>query len=420
MLDINIIRRLQKAKFMIKLHIMLFKRTPDVFEKCSRFTTARKAIAAGFYPYFHSVESAQGPEVIVEGRQMIMLGSNNYLGLTYHEHLKKAAIKAIEKYGVGCVGSRFLTGNTDLHEKLEKKLAEFVGKEAALVFSTGMQTNLGTISVLVGENDVAIIDKFDHASIIDGCRLSLGRVLGYKHNDMKDLERVLSIIPNEKGKLIIVDGVFSMEGDIANLPEIVKLAKKYKARVMVDDAHGLGVMGPNGRGTCEHFNLTKEVDIIMGTFSKSFASIGGFIAADEKIIHYVKHHARSLIFSASFPPSCVASVLAALEIIKNEPERREQLWKNTKKMQEALKSLGFDTGFSQTPIIPIIVGEQLKTGLMWRALFDKGIFTTPIISPAVPEDRTLIRTSYMATHTEEHLERVLDALRDVGRKRKII
>lgn len=420
MLDINIIRRLQKAKFMIKLPIMQLKRNPDVFEKCFKFTVMRKVIAAGYYPYFHSIESAQGPEVIIEGRQMIMLGSNNYLGLTYHEHLKKAAIEAIEKYGVGCVGSRFLTGNTDLHEKLEKKLAKFVGKEAALVFSTGMQTNLGTISALVGQDDVAIIDKFDHASIIDGCRLSLGRVLGYKHNDMKDLERVLSIIPNEKGKLIIVDGVFSMEGDVANLPEIVKLAKKYKARVMVDDAHGLGVMGANGRGTCEHFNLTKEVDIIMGTFSKSFASIGGFIAADEKIIHYVKHYARSLIFSASFPPSCVASVLAALEITENEPERREQLWKNTKKMQEALKSLGFDTGFSQTPIIPIIIGENLKTGMLWKGLFNKGIFTTPIISPAVPEDRTLIRTSYMATHTEEHLERFLDALRDVGRKEKII
>ncbi len=405
---------------MVKFPIMLLKQNSDVFEKCSRFKTAKKAMAAGFYPYFHSVESAQGPEVIVEGRQMIMLGSNNYLGLTYHEHLKKAATEAIEKYGVGCVGSRFLTGNTDLHDKLERKLAKFVGKEAALVFSTGMQTNLGTISALVGQDDVAIIDKFDHASLIDGCRLSLGRVLAYKHNDMKDLERVLSIIPNEKGKLIIVDGVFSMEGDIANLPEIVNLAKKHKARVMVDDAHGLGVMGKGGRGTCAHFNITKEVDIIMGTFSKSFASIGGFIAADKNIIHYVKHHARSLIFSASPPPSCVASVLAALEIIENEPERLERLWKNAKKMQEKLKSLGFDTGFSQTPIIPIIIGEQLKTGMFWKGLFNKGIFTTPIVSPAVPEDRALIRTSYMATHTEEHLERILDAFQDVGRKMKLI
>lgn len=392
----------------------------DLFEKCQNYTQAKEVLAAGLYPYFHQVESAQGPEVMIEGRKMIMLGSNNYLGLSYHKHLKKAAIEAIEKYGVGCVGSRFLTGNTDLHEKLDKKLAEFVGKEAALVFSTGMQANLGTISSLVGEDDVAIIDKLDHASIIDACRLSLGRVLGYKHNDMNDLERVLSMIPGEKGKLIIVDGVFSMEGDLADLPEIIKLVKKHNTRIMVDDAHALGVMGKNGGGTCEHFNLTKEADLIMGTFSKSLASIGGFIAGDADIIHYIKHHARSLIFSASFPPSCAASVLAALEIIEKEPERRERLWKNTEKMHKEFKRLGFDTGTSTTPVIPVIVGDNMQVLQMWRRLFEEGIFVTPVISPAVPEGRALIRTSYMATHTDQHLNKVLDGFSKIGKELNVI
>jgi len=392
----------------------------DLFEKCLNFTEAKELITKGCYPYFHPVESAQGPEVILEGQKMIMLGSNNYLGLSFHEHLKTAAVEAIEKYGVGCVGSRFLTGNTDLHERLEKKLAEFVGKGAALVFSTGMQTNLGTISALVGKGDFAIIDELDHASIIDACRLSYGRMASYKHNDMRDLDKILSLIPGEKGKLIIVDGVFSMEGDIANLPEIIKMAKKHSARIMVDDAHGLGVTGKNGRGTCEHFNLTKEVDLIMGTFSKSLASIGGFIAADADIIHYIKHHARALMFSASFPPSCAASVLAALEIIEKEPERRERLWKITNKMHKEFKQLGFDIGLSTTPVIPIIVGNNIQAFQMWRELFEKGIFTTPVVSPAVPEGRALIRTSYMSTHTDQHLNKVLDAFSKIGREMGLI
>ena len=392
----------------------------DLFEKCFKYTEAKMTKAGGFYPYFHPVESAQGPEVTIEGRKVIMLGSNNYLGLSYHEHLKKAAIEATQKYGVGCVGSRFLTGNTILHERLEKKLAEFVGKESALLFSTGMQTNMGTISSLVEGGDMVIIDELDHASIIDACRLAFGRMATFKHNNMADLDRILSLIPEEKGKLIVVDGVFSMEGDIANLPETVKLAKKHNARVMVDDAHALGVLGKNGRGTCEHFNLTKEVDIIMGTFSKSLASIGGFIAANTDIIQYIKHHARSLIFSSSFPPSCAASVLAALEIMEKEPERREKLWENTKKMQREFKRMGFDTGLSTTPVIPIMVGDRMRVMQTWRKFFDKGIFVTPVISPAVPEGHDLIRTSYMATHTDEHLNKVLEAFQEIGKEMSII
>jgi len=392
----------------------------DLFDKCKDYTETKAAKAGGYYPYFHPLASAQGPEVMVEGRKMIMLGSNNYLGLSYHEHLKKAAIAAIEKYGVGCVGSRFLTGNTELHEKLEKKLAEFVGKEAALVFSTGMQANLGTISALVGKNEFAVIDELDHASIIDACRLSRGRTPSYRHNDMASLEKTLSLLPAESGKLIIFDGVFSMEGDIANLPQIIELAKKHHARVMIDDAHGLGVMGAAGRGTCEHFNLTKEVDIIMGTFSKSLASIGGFIAAGEEVIEYVKHHARALIYSAAFPPSCAASVLAALEIIEKEPERRKRLWEISNKMHKEFKRIGFDTGISATPIIPIIVGDNMRAVHMCGRLFNKGIFTTPVISPAVPEGHALIRTSYMATHTDEHLNQVLEAFSEVGKEMGII
>ncbi|RJQ49753.1 MAG: pyridoxal phosphate-dependent aminotransferase family protein, partial [Nitrospiraceae bacterium] len=364
---------------------MAVKKEADIFDKCSKFLAAREAVAAGIYPYFRVIESAQDPEVTVEGKKMVMVGSNNYLGLTNHPQVKEAAIEAVRKYGSGCAGSRFLNGTLDIHVKLEQRLARFMRKEAALVFSTGFQTNLGVISAIAGKDDVILIDKMDHASIIDGCRLSFGEIKKFRHNDMDDLERLLQQ-NNGKGKLIIVDGVFSMEGDIADLPNIVRLAKKYGARVMVDDAHGIGVLGKTGRGTAEHFGLESEVDLIMGTYSKSLASIGGFIAASDEVVHYIKHFARALIFSASPPPASVASVSAALDIIEQEPERRDRLWCNTNKMLSGLKALGFDTGRSETPIIPVIVGEDQKAFIMTKMLHDKGIFANVAVSPAVSAD----------------------------------
>lgn len=392
----------------------------DIFEKCFRYTAAKEARRAGYYPYFKPIESGQGSQVTIKGRRMIMIGSNNYLGLTSHPKLKKSAIRAVEKYGSGCTGSRFLNGTLEIHEELETKLAEFMGKEVALVFSTGFQTNLGTISTVVGREDVVITDRSDHASILDGCRLSFGKLMKFRHNDMKDLERVLCSSGEGKGKLIVVDGIFSMDGDIADLPNIVRLAKEYKARIMVDDAHSIGVLGENGRGTGEHFGLMDEVDIIMGTFSKSFASIGGFIAAKEEVIDFVKHNSRAMIFSASPPPASVAVVLTALEIIKNEPERRRKLWENTQIMLDGFKEMGFDTGTSQTPVIPIIIGDQMKTFTFWRRLFEEGVFANPAIPPAVPPGRSLIRTSYMATHTGEELNRVLEVFGKIGRELGII
>ncbi|MBM4325009.1 MAG: pyridoxal phosphate-dependent aminotransferase family protein, partial [Deltaproteobacteria bacterium] len=363
--------------------------------------------------------SAQDSEVMVNGKRVIMVGSNNYLGLTNHPRVKEAAIKAVEKYGSGCAGSRFLNGNLEIHEELEAKLARFFRKEAALVFATGYQTNLGAISALVGRNDAAIIDKYDHASIIDGCRLSFGQVKKYRHNDMKDLERVLEA-SKDKGKLIIVDGVFSMEGDIADLPPIIKLAKAYGARVMVDDAHGVGVLGKGGRGTAEHFDLEKEVDLIMGTYSKSLAAIGGFVTGSWEVINFIKHTGRSMIFSASLPPALVASVSTALDIIEEQPQLITQLWKNTRKMLQGYKEMGFDTGTSETPIVPIILGDTMKVYGMCKLLFQNGIFVNPVASPAVPQGRELLRTSYMATHTEEQLDRVLNAFQVVGRQMGLV
>lgn len=398
---------------------MALKKEVDIFEKCCKFTAAKEIMDAGIYPYFRVIESAQDPEVIVDGKKMIMIGSNNYLGLTNHPRVKEAAIEALRKYGSGCAGSRFLNGTLDIHVNLEKKLARFMRKEAALVFSTGFQTNLGVISAIAGKDDVILIDKMDHASIIDGCRLSFSETKKYRHNDMEDLERLLQQY-NDKGKLIIVDGVFSMEGDIADLPNIVKLARKYGARIMVDDAHGIGVLGSTGRGTAEHFGLEDEIDLIMGTYSKSLASIGGFIAASEGVIHYIKHFARALIFSASPPPASIASVSAAIDIIEEEPERREHLWRNTNKMLKGFKTLGFDTGRSETPIIPLIVGNDQRAFLMAKMLHDKGIFANVAVSPAVPNGNALIRTSYMATHTDEQLDKVLQAFEEVGKALKII
>jgi len=398
---------------------MALKKEADIFEKCYKFTAAKEAMQAGIYPYFRVIESAQEPEVIVDGKKMIMIGSNNYLGLTNHPRVKEAATEALRKYGTGCAGSRFLSGTLDIHVELEEKLARFMRKESALVFSTGFQTNLGVISALVGKDDIVLIDKMDHASIIDGCRLSFGEVKKYKHNDVDDLERLLQQY-NDKAKLIIVDGVFSMEGDIVDLPDVVRLAKKYGASIMVDDAHGIGVLGSTGRGTAEHFGLENEVDLVMGTYSKSLASIGGFIAGSEKVIHYIKHSARSFIFSASPPPASVAAVSAAIDIIEEEPERIERLRRNTRKMLNGFKALGFDTGASETPIIPVIVGEDMKAFTMTKMLHDRGIFANVAVSPAVPNGKALIRTSYMATHTDEQLDKVLKAFEEVGKTLGII
>ena len=391
----------------------------DIFNKCVKFTSAREIMAAGVYPYFKKIESAQGPVVMIEGKKKVVICSNNYLGLANHPKVKEASMNAVRKYGTSCTGSRFLNGTNDLHEKVERKFARFVGKESAILFTTGHHANLGAISTLVGKSDIVLTDKFDHASIIDGCHLAMGEMVRFRHNDMGDLERQLARY-GDAGKLIVVDGVFSMEGDIANLPAIVKLAKNYGARVMVDEAHSLGVLGDTGRGTGEHFGLESDVDVLMATASKSLASIGGFIAAREEVIHYIKHLSRSLIFTASLPPACVGAIDAALDIIEKEPERRHRLWENTIKMKEGYEALGFNTGTSESPIIPITVGENIKAFQMWRMLFDEGIFASPVVSPAVPEGHAIIRTSYMATHTDAQLDFVLDTFERVGKQLGII
>lgn len=391
----------------------------DIFDKCSRYTDAKQVMATGLYPYFQVIRSAQDPEVVVDGRRMIMIGSNNYLGLTSHPRIKEAAIRAVEQYGTGCAGSRFLNGTLDLHQEVEARLAKFKKKEAALLFAAGYQTNLGVISALVSKDDVVIIDRWNHASIIDGCRLAFGQTLKYRHNDMEDLERILVSQP-DKGKLIIVDGVFSMEGDIVKLPEIVRLARKYGARIMVDDAHATGVLGKDGRGTAEHFDLEDEVDIVMGTCSKSLGAVGGFIASSHEVVHYLQHNARSMMFSASLPPPCVATIGAALEVIEQEPERRMQLWKNAERVRDGFREMGFDSGLSETPIIPVIVGDELTAFRMGRALYEQGIFANVSVRAAVPEGRALIRTSYMATHTDAHIDQVLKAFRIVGREIGVI
>ncbi|MFA4925877.1 MAG: aminotransferase class I/II-fold pyridoxal phosphate-dependent enzyme [Candidatus Aminicenantales bacterium] len=387
----------------------------DIFDKCYEFSRAEEVMATGNYPYFTPISEAIGNKVKVHGREMILIGSNNYLGLIDHPKVKEAAKEAIDRYGVATCGSRFLTGTIDLHEKLEDRLAKFMNKEAALSFSTGYQTNLGIISSVAGKNDYVITDRMDHASIIDACRLSFAEVKKFKHNDMKDLEKVLSELPPDKGKMIVVDGVFSMEGDLADLPGIIKLAKKYKARVMVDEAHGIGVLGEHGRGTVEHFGLENEVDLIMGTFSKSLVSIGGFVVGEKKVVNYIKHTARSLIFSAASTPASVAAVLAALEIIETEPERRERLWQITHFMKNSFQKMGYNTGTSQTPIIPIHIGDDDLAFALWKGIREEGIFTTPVIYPAVPQGQALVRTSYSANHTDEELHQVLAAFEKSGR-----
>lgn len=385
----------------------------DIFEKAHKFTRAREAQAMGIYPFFIPFEDSEGTVVRYQGREIIMIGSNNYLGLTTHPKVREAALDAIRRYGTSCTGSRFMNGTLSLHKELEERLAAFVGKEAALVFSTGFQTNLGAISAIVGRGDYVITDKEDHASIVDGCRLSYGEMKRFKHSDIEDLDRVVSKLEPEAGKLVIVDGVYSMGGDIAPLPDIIKVCKKYGARLLVDDAHSMGVLA-GGRGTSAHFGVADEVDLISGTFSKSFASIGGFVAGDDQVIHYIQHFARSLIFSASLPAPNIAAVLAALDIIENEPDYVQQVWDNTNYMKRHLPEVGYDIGNSQTPIIPLIIRDEGQTIMMWNALFNAGLFTNAVIPPGVPPNMSLLRTSYMATHTREQLDRALDILDKVG------
>ncbi len=391
----------------------------DILEKCYRYSDVKDAKEAGIYPYFIPLDENEGTEVTYQGRRVIMCGSNNYLGLTTHPKVKQAAIDAINRYGTSCTGSRFLNGNMSLHERLEAELAEWVGKENALVFSTGMQVNLGTISALVGRGEIVILDKENHASIVDGAFLSGGKIERYRHNDMEHLKRVLESLPTEQGKLLVVDGLFSMEGDIAPLPEIVPLCQAHGVRLMVDDAHATGVLG-RGRGTAAHFGMTDKVDLIMSTFSKSFASLGGFIAGDADVVDFIKHKARSLIFSASIPPSNAAAALAALEVMRDEPERVERVNQIADKMRREYQRLGFDTGDSVTPVIPILIGDDELTFVAWRLLFENGVFVNPVISPAVSPGRQLLRTSYMATHTDEQLERVVQIFARVGKELGLI
>jgi 8-amino-7-oxononanoate synthase len=389
-------------------------------DKMKAFDAPQKVQKMGYYPYFRSIESEQDTVVKMKGKDVLMFGSNSYLGLTNHPRLKEASKKAIDKYGSGCAGSRFLNGTLDIHLELEEKIARFVNKDASIVFSTGYQVNLGVLSALPGRHDYLILDDLDHACIYDGARLSFAKMLKYSHNDMASLEKVLKTLPEDVIKIIVTDGVFSMEGDIAKLPEIVKLAKKYGANVMVDDAHGLGVLGEKGRGTSNHFGLTNEVELIMGTFSKSLASIGGFIASDYDTINYLKHLSRSLVFSASIAPSNAASVIAAIDIIEEEPERIEKLWANTNYAKKLLIDSGFNTGRSETPIIPIFVGDEVKTFVLTKVLQDEGVFVNPVISPGVPKGDEMIRFSLMATHSFDQIDQAFGKIVKVSKQLEII
>ena len=393
----------------------------DIFDKCRNYKDAKIAMRMGIYGYFQPIASAQGPEVQLEGKTYIMAGSNNYLGLADDPEMKQTAAQTALKYGTGVAGSRLLNGNTQLAENLEKKLAAFKRKEAALLFATGYQMNVGVVSCLVKKGDYAIVDKLDHASILDGVKLSDGEMVRFKHNDPADLERVLAKLPAEAGKLIITDGVFSMEGDICPLPEIVKIGKKYGARIMVDDAHATGIIGKTGRGTCEYFNLENgEVDLIVGTCSKTFATVGGFVVGDEEIIHYIRHNARSQIFSASMPPASIASITKAIELIENDTSRRDNLFRLTANLKKGLEKLGYDLGASTTPILPVHVGSNENCFKMWRALHELGIFANPVVSPAVPPGRALIRITLMATHTDAHVQKIVDAFEKAGKTLGII
>ncbi|MEO8029432.1 MAG: aminotransferase class I/II-fold pyridoxal phosphate-dependent enzyme [Gemmatimonadota bacterium] len=392
----------------------------SLFDKCRQFTRAKEIQAAGMYPYFKPISESEDTVVVIEGQKRIMLGSNNYLGLTHHPQVLEAAQRALAKYGSGCTGSRFLNGTLDLHGQLERSLAEFLGKEDCLVFSTGYSANLGFISGLIGRGDVVYLDKLDHASILDGAKMSYGETVRFNHRNMASLERLLDKNPGNRGSMIVVDGVYSMEGDIAEVPELVRIAKKHGAALAIDDAHALGVLGPNGDGTASHFGLIDDVDLIAGTFSKSLASIGGFVAGSENVIHYLRHHSRPLIFTASLPPANTAGVLAALEVMQREPERRTSLWANTRRLQEGFRSLGYDIGETETPIVPVLIGPLDKTFLFWRKLFDAGVFTNPVAPPAVPPSQCRLRTSLMATHSFEQIDFCLEQFARIGKELGVI
>lgn len=389
-------------------------------EKLSKYTIPQEAKAAGIYPYFRAISSEQDPEVIINGRKVLMFGSNCYTGLVNDPRIKEAAIEATRKYGTGCAGSPFLNGTLDLHKKLEQRIAEYIGKEDVMIYSTGFGVNLGVVSTLTGREDYIIWDEQDHASIIEGRRLSFSKSLKYKHNDMASLEKQLQQCQPDKVKLIVTDGVFSMEGDVANVPEIVRLAKQYNASVMIDEAHSIGVFGNGGRGVCDHFGVTKDVDLIMGTFSKSFASLGGFIATDKEITNFLRHHSRSYIFTASITPASTAAALKAIDIMIEEPERQEMLWKNTNLALEGFRSRGFEIGNTSTPIIPLYIRDNFKTFEITRDLLEEGIFVNPVVSPAVAPHDTLIRFSLMATHTPEQVEYAIDKITKVFRNHGII
>ena len=387
----------------------------SIFDKCDGYTLAHETQAAGLYPYFHPIEEATATEARIRGEWKVMVGSNNYLGLTHHPRVLEAAASALTNYGSGSTGSRFLNGTLDLHYELEGRLARFFHKEAALVFTTGYQASLGATASIVARGDHLFLDRLDHASLVDGARLSHGEVHRYPHGDFAALGKQLARIENGAGKLVVSDGVFSMEGSIVDLPALVRVAKAHGAQVMIDEAHAVGVLGPDGAGTVSHFGLADEVDLILATFSKSLASVGGVIAGPECVIHWLRHHSRALIFTASMPPSSVAGALAALDVLEQEPERRERLWANTNLVAQSLRSMGFDTGESDTPVIPVLIGDFEKVLVAWRTLFDHGVFTHPIVPPAVPLNACRIRVSMSAEHTDEQIERVLSAFEHLAR-----
>jgi 8-amino-7-oxononanoate synthase len=395
----------------------------DLFQKCWSFTRADEIKAMGYYPYFRPIEENEGPVVQIEGRKVIMAGSNNYHGLTADPRVKEAAKKAVDKYGTGCSGSRYLTGTLDLHNQLEEKLAAFMGKESCLLFSTGYQTAQGIIPTLVQKGEYVVSDRDNHACIVAGNLMAKGafaEFVRFKHNDMEDLERVLEKLPQAKPKLIVSDGVFSTSGTIVDLPNLVAAAKKHNARILIDDAHATGVIGKGGRGTASHFGLERDVDMTMGTFSKTFSSLGGFVVADRSVINYLKHHAPALIFSASPTPAAVAAALAALDILEKEPERMHQLIANADKMRKGFKEMGFTIIDGQTAIVPVIIGEDTKTFIFWRELFDAGVFVNAFISPGVPPGMAMLRTSYMATHENQHLDKILETFQTIGKKLGVI
>lgn len=392
----------------------------DIFQKAFDFSRADEYRSRGLYPYFRAIETDTDTEVYIDGKRMIMLGSNSYMGLTFDKKTMKGAIEGVKKHGTGCAGSRFLNGTLNVHVELEEKIADFMQRERALLFSTGFMTNQGILSTLIGKSDIVYLDKMNHASIIDGARLSFGKIVKYRHNDMDDLKRLLEDSDPRAGKLIVVDGVFSMEGDLADLSNIVELAKKYGARIMVDEAHAVGVLGKHGRGTCEHLGLEDEVDIQMATFSKSFATIGGFAVSNKQVIEYLKHHSRALIFSASLPPAVLGAVNVALDVIKNEPERRKRLFRISEKMRLSFQAMGYEVGSTVTPIVPLIIGEMDDCFLLWKEVTENGLFVNPVIPPAVPPGRCLIRTSYIATHTDEQLDYALEVFEKAGKKLGLI